>query len=303
LSLVTVGVCVKNEEATIEKAIKSIIEQIYPHNLIEVIIVDDGCTDNTIGLAKNMFNNTDIHMKIINSNGKGLGTARQLVVDEAEGDFILWLDGDMEVPSEYIKININFMRNNPNIAKVRGKWQKDKGGNIVSYLENLNTLADQVKGNRLVYLTGTGASIFRVEAIRDVGGFDTNINGAGEDIDLSARIWYAGWKFAETSVEYHHEDLFQWKDIWRKYLWYGYGMHYVTHKHRRLIFLWSHFPPVSFFIGVFRSVKIYKMTRSKTSFLLPIHYFFKRTAWFLGFIKSHIDGYGHISDYSILRNY
>ncbi|MHA1225642.1 MAG: glycosyltransferase [Candidatus Hodarchaeales archaeon] len=295
MSLVTVGVCVKNEEATIEKAIKSILEQIYPHNLIEVIIVDDGCTDNTIGLVKKIFNYTDIPMKIINSGGKGLGTARQLVVDKAEGDFILWLDGDMEVSNEYIRLNINFLMDNPNIAKVRGKWQKDEGNNLVSYLENLNTLADQVKRNRLVQFTGTGASIFRVSAIKDVGGFDTNINGAGEDIDLSARIWNAGWKFAETSVEYYHGDFYQWKDIWRKYWWYGYGMHYVINKHKRLIFLWSHFPLVSFFIGIFRSVKIYKMTRSNISYLLPIYYFFKRTAWFLGFIKSHMDGYGHIN--------
>ena len=48
---VTIGVCARNCETTIGEAVESIIMQDYPHELIEVIFVDDGSTDGTPSYA------------------------------------------------------------------------------------------------------------------------------------------------------------------------------------------------------------------------------------------------------------
>jgi len=45
--IATIGVCVRNCEATIKEVINSIINQDFPHELMEVIIVDDGSEDRT----------------------------------------------------------------------------------------------------------------------------------------------------------------------------------------------------------------------------------------------------------------
>ena len=49
---VTVGLCVKNSEATVERAVNSIIAQDYPQELMELLIVDGSSRDKTIPIIK-----------------------------------------------------------------------------------------------------------------------------------------------------------------------------------------------------------------------------------------------------------
>ncbi|MCD6241537.1 glycosyltransferase, partial [Candidatus Bathyarchaeota archaeon] len=50
--MVTVGVCVRDSAFTICETIESIIAQDYPHELMEVIFVDDGSEDETLAIIK-----------------------------------------------------------------------------------------------------------------------------------------------------------------------------------------------------------------------------------------------------------
>jgi hypothetical protein len=52
-------------------------------------------------------------------------------------------------------------------------------------------------------------------------------------------------------------------------------------------------PLAGFLAGILRSSGAYLLTHKKSFFLLPIHYAFKRLAWFCGFCSAHFDGYGH----------
>jgi len=61
---ITIGLCVKNSEKTIKKCLESIINQDYPKELVEIIIVDGGSKDRTIEIAKEMISNAGISSRL-----------------------------------------------------------------------------------------------------------------------------------------------------------------------------------------------------------------------------------------------
>jgi len=93
---------------------------------------------------------------------------------------------------------------------------------------------------------------------------------------------------------FEHEFKRTLKALWRQYTWYGFGMHYVYHKHgsireTMLIYFW----PVSYAWSLVRAILVFKLTKRKIAFFLPSYNFFRATAWWFGFLKGHLEGYGH----------
>jgi len=89
--LVTLGVCVRNGEETIKDAIESIMGQDFPQELMEVIFVDDGSVDETLSIIKSYVLKMNMAVKMLHHKWKGLGYSRNVVVNNAEGDFVLWV--------------------------------------------------------------------------------------------------------------------------------------------------------------------------------------------------------------------
>ena len=73
---VTIGLCAKNAAKVMRTAFDSISIQDYPHEFLKLIIVDDCSSDNTLSLAMEFAQKTDIPTLVINSEGEGLGAAR-----------------------------------------------------------------------------------------------------------------------------------------------------------------------------------------------------------------------------------
>ena len=109
---ITIGVCVRNCEKTIKDTIESIVVQSYPQKYMELIIVDDGSTDDTLNIVNDNINRKNIDDKIFCNRWKGIGEYRNIVVNNAGGKYIVWVDGDMILLHNYIKKLVNFMEIN-----------------------------------------------------------------------------------------------------------------------------------------------------------------------------------------------
>ena len=94
---VSIIVPVYNIENYIEGCIKSLVYQTY--NKIEIILVNDGSTDNSLSVCER-FAVSDNRIKIVNKANGGLSSARNSGIDVANGDFIMFIDGD-----DYIACN------------------------------------------------------------------------------------------------------------------------------------------------------------------------------------------------------
>jgi glycosyltransferase involved in cell wall biosynthesis len=295
--------CVKNAEDTVERAVESVIAQNYPHERLELIIVNGSSTDRTLLVIKEALAKASIKRMFFNED-KGLGFARQIAVKHASGEYILWVDGDMTLQRDYVMKQVDFMQRNSDVGIAGGEFGEFPSKTVPATLENLVYVVSssvQVGKIRSRLLTrngdehrfiGTEGSIYRVEAIRQVKGFDINIEGAAEDVDLAYRIGMAGWKLKRTDATFYESCRQSWKDLWNQYVWYGYGGYYLFQKDRDIIPLHEMLPQTGFLVGLLYSKIAYSLTSRKISFLMPLHYAFKRLAWWFGFLKAGIEGYG-----------
>jgi glycosyltransferase involved in cell wall biosynthesis len=297
---VTLGLCVKDSESTIRDTVETIVRQDFPHDSMEVVVVDDGCSDRTIPIILSLVSETEIPVRVFSTGGKGLGTARQRVVDNARGKYIVWVDGDLTLSRDHVRSQVEFMESHPKAGKARGIWKQcARPTSLVNSLENMTLINYEARHANTRFagsnLVGLGGSICRLQALRDAGGFDLEIEGAGEDVDIAAKMLKTGWYLCFSQAEFCHRFKETWSELWGQHLWYGYGAHYVSHKHRALTLVWTRTPLVSFFSGLSHSLAAYKSTYCKTSFLLPLQNVFKQTAWCFGFAKGHLRNYGHRS--------
>ncbi len=89
--LITVAICTRNRAALLEKAVRSVLEQMTP--CAEILIVDNGSSDNTELLAAN-FAAAEPRVKFFSERQTGLSVARNSALRVATGQWVIFLDDD-----------------------------------------------------------------------------------------------------------------------------------------------------------------------------------------------------------------
>ena len=89
--LITVGIACYNIETYIRRCLDSVLAQTYP--ALDIIVVDDGSTDSS-GAICDDYAKKDNRIRVIHQENKGLGGARNTIIDAARGTYIAFIDGD-----------------------------------------------------------------------------------------------------------------------------------------------------------------------------------------------------------------
>lgn len=289
---VTIGLCVKNSGSLIEETLSSLLSQGFPLERLELIVVDGYSSDKTVDTIRGRISGTEIKCRVFYES-KGLGTARQMVVDNALGEYILWLDGDLILSSSYLRKLTEFMDQNPKVGITKGKYSLTPGANHAATLEMYSRAAgkmidfnSKIETNSM----GTAGCIYRTQAIRQAGGFDKAIRGYGEDWDAEYRVRSAGWLLETVDAYYQDYERrgLTWNSVWQKYVRRGRDSRFFVRKNKGSIELYKWIPPAAFLSGLLYSLRLYRLTCRKIVFLLPIQHVFKMTAWLMGFMKKQI---------------
>ena len=98
---VTVVIPVYNVEKYLKKCVDSVITQNF--NDFEIILVDDGSTDNSGVLCDDYASKYEF-ISVIHQENKGLGGARNTGIEAANGEYILFLDSDDFLAPDCLKI-------------------------------------------------------------------------------------------------------------------------------------------------------------------------------------------------------
>ena len=104
----SIVVPIYNSEKYLEKCVSSILNQYYRN--IEVILVDDGSTDNSKEICLK-FRDLDSRIKVISTENRGVSSARNIGIENATGKYIAFVDSDDSVePNIYIEMLKNIKR-------------------------------------------------------------------------------------------------------------------------------------------------------------------------------------------------
>ncbi len=285
---VTVGICVRNGASTLREAIESVMAQDYPHELMEVIFVDDGSTDDSLSIMHHYALKMDMNVKIFHHEWKGLGYSRNVVVNNAEGKYIVWVDSDMTIPKNFVEKQVEFMEENPKVGIAKARHGIKDMKNTVAVLEHIPFAISDLKDDWLESkLPGTGGSIYRVEAIRQVGGFDEKLKGTGEDQEAAFRVKTAWWHIKQSPVIFYEKRAQNLLEAWRKWIWYGFGDFTLYCKNRKIFSPRGMNPLAGLIRGFLFIPDAYRLIRRKVVLLLPFHLSFEMAAWCVGFTKGY----------------
>ena len=96
--LISVIINVYNGEKFIKKCLDSVVNQTYKN--LEIIIINDGSTDNTLSICESYKDN---RIKIINQENMGLSLSRNVGIDNSHGEYVYFVDSDDFIELDTIK--------------------------------------------------------------------------------------------------------------------------------------------------------------------------------------------------------
>lgn len=104
--LISVIVPCYNVELYLDKCVQSIVDQSYQN--LEIFLVDDGATDSTPKLCDE-WSLKDDRIKVIHKSNGGLSDARNVAIDVANGEYLVFIDSDDYVSIDYVESLYNLL--------------------------------------------------------------------------------------------------------------------------------------------------------------------------------------------------
>lgn len=183
--LVSVIIPMFNRELTIERSINSVLQQTYKN--IEVIVVDDCSQDNSVETVKQI---RDSRIKIVClSENYGANYARNIGIEEAEGEYIAFQDSDDVWCKEKLSVQIKYMIDNELEASFTPYQIVNSTNDIVptNYMQYVNNEALVKETLRKYNIIGTPTLVVSRNVINTVGMFDIDMPRL-QDYEYAIRI-------------------------------------------------------------------------------------------------------------------
>ncbi|HCL4234187.1 TPA: alpha-1,6-rhamnosyltransferase, partial [Pseudomonas aeruginosa] len=179
-----------NAEKYLEEALRSIYEQDYPN--FEVIIVDDGSTDNSYAMLEQL---QKVHgFQLYRQQNQGVSAALNFGLRHARGDYVATPDLDDIMLPHSLSVRAAYLDQHPEVGCVgalviyidsEGQETKRQNGNRIRQLD-----FDYLLGN--AYVCGAPVSLYRMEALRAAGFYDPEIKV--QDFQMTLRIASQGYQ-------------------------------------------------------------------------------------------------------------
>jgi glycosyltransferase involved in cell wall biosynthesis len=179
--LVSIIIPTYNHARYLKDSIESVLKQTYPH--IEVIVVDDGSTDDTKAVV------AKYPVKYVFQSNQGTSTALNNGVRLSRGEFFMAMGADDMMSEDYVAKTLNLMLTDRKIGLVY------TGGKFFGEREDF--IPPRKLYHRFSILIGEvgviGVALTRRTAFESAGGYDPKL-ASHEDYDLALRICLKGWR-------------------------------------------------------------------------------------------------------------
>ena len=188
--MVSVIVPCYDEEKVIKASLESLKNQTYTN--FEIIVVDDGSSDNTHLVAKNMeFIEGKRRLIALTKENGGKAEALNFGIEQAKGELILAVDADSKLSPDAIELMVGYF-DDPKVGAVAGSvyvtnqntlWTKLQA---LEYIQGLNLVRNGQAYLKLVNIIPGPIGMFRKSAIIEAGGYQYDTYA--EDCDLTLNL-------------------------------------------------------------------------------------------------------------------
>jgi len=237
--MVTMILPAHNEGPVIQSSIRGAMEMDYPN--FEVLVLDDGSTDDTYQRALELVPEYDGRLQVITQPNGGKSRALNNGISRARGEFILCTDADSRLEPQTLKEAIKHF-SDPMVVAVAGNVKIANRLNLLTklqtleYIQGLNLVrAAQALLKKITVIPGP-SGVFRKDEVIRIGGYLSDT--FAEDCDLTLRLMLDGKRIkyeprcvAWTEAPEKPNALFK-----QRYRW-GRGILQAILKHRRALFL------------------------------------------------------------------
>lgn len=175
--LVSIVIPAYNAAFTISDTVKSALAQ--THSKLEVVVVDDGSSDDTNNIVKDL-QNTDSRLRLVTQENSGVALARNTGIDNSSGKYLAFLDADDLWHPEKISRQLQTLVQS-NSEFVYSPFRViDEDSNVTWTPRFYNFSGNARLAMLQVHLSGNGSSVLCTrELVRQVGGFDQRLHLSG----------------------------------------------------------------------------------------------------------------------------
>jgi poly-beta-1,6 N-acetyl-D-glucosamine synthase len=232
---VTIVVPAFNEATGIEACVRSLATSEYPN--FEVVVVDDGSTDNTAALVHALVETEGFtHVRVLSQENGGKSAALNSGIAHADGEIIVTVDGDTVFSNDALAFLVQPFRD-ASVGAVSGNTKVANRGGLLGRWQHIEYVMGFNLDRRMYDLLGCMPTVpgaigaFRASALHDVGGF--TYDTLAEDTEITMALHRAGWNVAfEPRAIAWTEAPSRVRDLWRQRYRWSYGTMQSVWKHR-----------------------------------------------------------------------
>jgi GT2 family glycosyltransferase len=196
---VSVVVCTYNGGSTLEECLESLLALDYPD--YEIIVVDDGSTDDTPGILSRYPAARAIHQP-----NRGLSAARNVGLAAATGSVVAYTDSDCFADRHWLVHLVHQLQRGDAAAVGGPNLTPEDGGLAACVAASPGQPTHVLKSDQVAeHIPGCNMA-FRRDALSAIRGFDPVYRKAGDDVDVCWRLQQAGYwiTFAPGAFVWHH---------------------------------------------------------------------------------------------------
>ncbi|MEM4244706.1 MAG: glycosyltransferase [Candidatus Nanoarchaeia archaeon] len=197
---VTIAIPAYNEQDCIRDTLKSVLNLDYPKNKLDIIVVNDGSTDNTRSIVEDMISeNRSYNIRLINQSNMGKGSALNAALKVSKGDFFVTFDSDSFISRDALKKIIPHFSDRRVAAVMPLMKVKDPSTILqkIQWCEYLINLFYKRLMSMLdcIHVAPGPFSVYRKSVLLELGGFDEK--NLTEDLEMSLRLQKHNYKLVQ----------------------------------------------------------------------------------------------------------
>lgn len=219
---VSVVIPTHNRSESICRMLSALALQAFPLNELEVVVVADGCTDDTVEVLNQCT--CPFQLQFFAQSSKGPAVARNKGASLAKGQLLIFLDDDIEPSSNLIQAHVDAIKRSGDrvsVGYLPPILKNQKGFFLMEIRRWWEAMFQTMRqpGHRFSYTTLlSGNFALHAALFARAGGFDASL-WCHEDYELGIRLLKAGASFSFTNEAwgYHHEKTDLDRSLSRKF--------------------------------------------------------------------------------------